>query len=232
MKRTWKYLLIVVVLLLVRCTSDSDVEQEGSSEARDTEAPAGGDLALGLPSDAISMDPHGSNDIPSEQVRAVIYEPLVAQDENLDIYGKLAEDWEQIDDNTWRFNLREGVTFHDGSTFNAEAVKANLERLQDPAKASPRLFLLEMIEEINIVDDYTVEIVTEYPFSPLLAHLAHGAGKMISKELIDEDYQNSLDTAGENMSVEEYYELRETGGEAFEEVANAISGDVGTLIET
>ena len=142
MKRTWKYLLIVVVLLLVSCTSDSDVEQEGSSEARDTEAPAGGDLALGLPSDAISMDPHASNDIPSEQVRAVIYEPLVAQDENLDIYGKLAEDWEQIDDNTWRFNLREGVTFHDGSTFNAEAVKANLERLQDPAKASPRLFLL------------------------------------------------------------------------------------------
>lgn len=55
---------------------------------------------------------------------------------------------------------------------------------------------------------------------------------MISKELIDEDYQNALDTAGENMSVEEYYELRDAGGEAFEEVANAISGDVGTLIET
>lgn len=59
MKRTWKYLLIVVVLLLVRCTSDSDVEQEGSSEARDTEAPAGGDLALGCqvtPSQWIRME--------------------------------------------------------------------------------------------------------------------------------------------------------------------------------
>lgn len=232
MKGLWKYLLIGVVMILAACTDDSEVGEGDGADEDTQDVPAGGDLVLALPSDAVSMDPHGSNDVPSEQVRDVIYEGLVAQDENLDIYGKLAEDFEQVDDNTWRFNLREGVMFHDGTEFNAEAVEANVDRLLDPAIASPRAFLLEMVEEVNVVDDYTVEIVTEFPFSPLLGHLTHGAGKMISKDLIDADYENALEEAGEDMSLEEYYELREEGGDEHEEVANAIAGDVSSLIES
>ena len=232
MKGLWKYLMFVVVIMLVACSSDSDVNPEGEAGGENEEVPAGGDLVLALPSDAVSMDPHGSNDVPSEQVRDVIYEGLVAQDENLEIYGKLAEDWEQVDDTTWRFNLRQGVMFHDGTEFNAEVVKANVERLLDPAKASPRAFLLEMVTEVNVVDEYTVELVTEYPFSPILGHLTHGAGKMISKELIDADYQNALDAAGQDMTLDEYYESRAEGGDAHDEIANAIAGDVGTLVES
>ncbi|MFD2830311.1 glutathione ABC transporter substrate-binding protein [Corticicoccus populi] len=232
MKGLWKYLMFVVVIMLVACSNDSDVNPEGEAGGENGEAPAGGDLVIALPSDAVSMDPHGSNDVPSEQVRDVLYEGLVAQDENLEIYGKLAEDWEQVDDTTWRFNLRQGVMFHDGTEFNAEVVKANVERLLDPAKASPRAFLLEMVTEVNVVDEYTVELVTEYPFSPLLGHLTHGAGKMISKELIDADYQNALDAAGQDMTLDEYYESRAEGGDAHDEIANAIAGDVGSLVES
>lgn len=232
MKGLWKYLLIGVVMVLAACADDSEVGEGDGADEETQDVPAGGDLVLALPSDAVSMDPHGSNDVPSEQVRDVMYEGLVAQDENLDIYGKLAEDFEQVDDNTWRFNLREGVMFHDGTEFNAEVVEANVDRLLDPAIASPRAFLLEMVEEVNVVDDYTVELVTEFPFSPLLGHLTHGAGKMISKDLIDADYENALEEAGEDMSLEEYYELREEGGDEHEEVANAIAGDVSSLIES
>lgn len=235
MKNIWKlFLLSIMVLVLSACTDDGNVEEEaaeGDGSDEQAETADGGDLTIAIPSDAVSMDPHGSNDVPSEQVRDEIYEPLVTQDENLEIVPLLAEEWEEVDDTTWRFTLQEGVTFHDGSEFNAEVVKANIERLLDPAVASPRSFLLEMVTEVNVIDDYTVEFELEYPYSPLLNNLTHGAGKMISKELIDADYENALSEAGEDMSVEEYYELRDDGGDSHEEVANAIAGDVSSVIE-
>ena len=123
------------------------------------------------------------------------------------------------------------MTFHDGSEFNAEAVKANLERVQDSAVASPRLNLFEMIEEVNVIDDHTVEIVTEYPFAPLLSHLTHDGAGMISKEVIDEDYEEALENSNSEYTVDEYYELREEGSDEFESIADEISGDVGTVID-
>ncbi|CDZ98956.1 Heme-binding protein A precursor [Jeotgalicoccus saudimassiliensis] len=223
-------LLGVLILILAACTDDSNVEEE-ATEGEETAA-EGGTLTLALPSDAVSMDPHGSNDVPSEQIRDTIYEPLLTQDENFEIVPVLAEEYEQIDDTTWEFKLREGVTFHDGSEFNAEVVKANIERVKDIAKASPRSFLLDMVSEVNIIDDYTVELVTEYPFAPLANNLTHGAGKMISKDLIDADYQQALDEAGSDLSLDEYYELRDAGGSEHEDVANEISAYVGQLVES
>lgn len=228
MKHFWKILLMgVFVMALAACTDDSEVEPEGEGG----EAASGGDMTLAFPSDAVSMDPHGSNDVPSEQVRDTIYEPLVTQDENLEIVPALASEWEQKDDTTWEFTLQEGVKFHDGSDFNAEAVKANIDRLLDPAMASARAFLLEMVAEVNVIDEHTVEIVTEYPFAPLPGHLSHGAGKMISKDLIDEDYQNAIDEAGLDMTAEEYYELRADGGSEHEEAADAMGQYMGTVVE-
>ena len=223
-------LLGVLLLVLAACSDDSDVDEAtGGGEEAGSE---GGTMTLAIPADAVSMDPHGSNDVPSEQIRDTIYEPLVTQDENFELVPVLAEEYEQIDDTTWEFKLREGVTFHDGSEFNAEVVKANLERVLDPAKASARAFLFEMVSEVNVIDDYTVQVVTEYPYAPLINNFTHGAGKMISKELIDKDYQNALDKAGSDVSLEEYYDLRAEGGEEHEAVANEISSYVGELVES
>lgn len=94
----------------------------------------------------------------------------------MELQPALAEDWEQIDEYTWEFYLTEDAEFTDGTPFNADAVIATLERVTDPEEASPRAFMYDMIEEVNALDDYTVEIVTEYPFAPLLAHLAHDGG--------------------------------------------------------
>ena len=230
-KFSFMALLGVLILILAACTDDSNVEEE-ATEGEETAAAEGGTLTLAIPSDAVSMDPHGSNDVPSEQIRDTIYEPLLTQDENFEIVPVLAEEYEQVDDTTWQFKLREGVTFHDGSEFNADVVKENIERVKDPAKASPRSFLLEMVSEVNVIDDYTVELVTEYPFAPLANNLTHGAGKMISKDLIDADYQQALDEAGSDLSLEEYYDLRAEGGEEHEAAANEISSFVGQLVES
>ncbi|GAB3059125.1 glutathione ABC transporter substrate-binding protein [Salinicoccus sesuvii] len=232
MTQSWRIILIgVMLVVLSACTNDGDVTEgiEGNSEGDETATE--GDITLAFPTDIVSMDAHGSNDTPSEQLRNTLYEGLVTQDENLEITPVLATEWEQIDDVTWEFTLREDVTFHDGSTFNAEVVEANLDRLQDAAVASPRNFVLNMIEEVNVVDDYTVELITEYPFAPLLNNLTHGAGKMMSKELIDSDYQNALDEAGIDMTLDEYKEAREDGGQEYEDASENISEYVGTLIE-
>lgn len=225
-------LLVLFVVVLAACTDDSDVDEEAEGETvDDTAAEGGGDLVLSTGNDVVSLDPHSSNDLYSDQVRNTVYEGLVTQDENFEIQPLLAENWEQVDELTWQFTLNEGVTFHDSSGFDAEVVKANLDRVQDPAVASPRLSIFEMIDEVNVIDDYIVEIVTEYPFSPLLSHLTHDGGGMISKEVIDEDYEKALQNSNSDYTVDEYYELREEGSDEFEEIAEEISSDIGTVVD-
>ena len=195
-KSLWAFLMVLMLaMVLAACAGgggDEETEETGGTEdgtATEGEATEGGDLILAVLSDASSLDPHGSNDVPSSVVQENIYETLVSRDENNEIVPGLAESWEQVDETTWSFQLREGVTFHDGEEFNAEVVKANLDRIRDEAVASPRLFLFEMITEVNAVDEYQVEITTEYPFSPLLAHLSHNGGGMISPASITADYE-------------------------------------------
>ncbi|MBM7539926.1 ABC transporter substrate-binding protein [Amphibacillus cookii] len=185
-------LLVASALFVVACGTDDDAQEPGEDPAgEETDEPAaeGGDLVIAQLSDAVSLDPHGSNDTPSSNVAYNIYEALVVQDENMELQPGLATEWTMVDDLTWEFTLREGVTFHDGSEFNADVVKANIDRVLDDAIASPRSFLYDMITDVVVVDDYTVQFETEYSFAPLPAHLAHNGGGMISGELIEADYE-------------------------------------------
>lgn len=147
------------------------------------------ELVIAWLSDPPSMDPHMSTDQQTSVMTTHIYNTLVIHDKDLNIQPGLAESWKAIDELTWEFKLREGVKFTDGSPFNAEVVKANIDRMQDPEVASPRASLVGMIKEVKVVDEYTVQLVTEYAFSPLLAHLAHSAVSMISAEAIKLDYE-------------------------------------------
>lgn len=205
-KRLLVFLATVLMLsfVLVACASEPD-ENGSPTDDGDTEEPAdngedttdggetdgqsgGNDLVIANSSDAVSLDPAGSNDVPSSNVAANIYESLVKQDQNMELQPSLAESWELVEDNVWEFKLREGVKFHDGSDFNAEVVKMNIERVLDKDVASPRSFLYSMVTDIEVVDDYTVRFTTEFPFSPLPAHLRHNGGAMVSPKLIEEDY--------------------------------------------
>ncbi|EGL83680.1 ABC-type transporter, periplasmic subunit [Caldalkalibacillus thermarum TA2.A1] len=186
-----KVLVTVWVLLLsvalVACGSQEtgNVEQAGGESASEQKQ-EGGTLVIAVLSDATHLDPHLGADIPSANVyHGKIFETLVVQDEHMEIQPGLATEWERIDDLTWEFKLREGVQFHDGTEFTAEAVKANIERILDEELGSPRANLFEMITEVEVVDDYTVRLVTAYPFTPLLANLAHYSGGIISPQAIE-----------------------------------------------
>lgn len=87
-----------------------------------------------------------------------------------------------------------------------------------------------MIEEIEVVNDYEINIHTSIPFAPLASHLAHSTAGIMPKELIDSDYQAALDAAGVDMTLEEYYEARDSGGEEYDSVKEQISEHVGTVI--
>ncbi len=141
-------------------------------------------LVVGQGSDAISLSPHNTNDQPSARVMRQIYDTLIVQTEDLELVPGLAESWEQIDATTWQFNIRQGVTFHDGSTLTASDVAWTLNRLRDPATGAPAAFLVGFINTVEATGDYTVRLTTNASFAPLLAHLAHTATSILSEAAV------------------------------------------------
>ncbi|MEH7080871.1 glutathione ABC transporter substrate-binding protein, partial [Bacillus velezensis] len=121
-----------------------------------------------------------------------IYEGLVERDKNNEIQPMLAEEWKQLNDTTWEFTLKHDVKFHDGTPFNATAVKKTFDRLLDPNVASPRAVVLKMVKEIKVIDEYTVQFILKEPFSPLLSILANHEGGIISPKTIEKYGKNMI----------------------------------------
>lgn len=175
--------LLMMVLIMQACSTGPDSNSEPSGKSK---AASSGVLKVARGSDATSMDPHFVTNVSTANVLyEKVYETLVIPDKDMNIQPHLAEKWEQLDDMTWEFKLREGVSFHDGAPFNAEAVKATFDRLIDPDTASPQADKLGMIEEMKVVDEYTVQFHLTEPYAPLLSILAANEGSIISPKLLD-----------------------------------------------
>ncbi|MDQ0273653.1 glutathione ABC transporter substrate-binding protein [Cytobacillus purgationiresistens] len=189
-KKNWILMLLLSsVLFLAACGGNGTSGNESKPEADDDESSesASGELVFVTPSDAPTLDPHGQNDTASNTATSQILERLTDYAEDGTVVPLLATEFDNIDDTTWEFKLREDVKFHDGSDFNAEAVKMSLDRILDPKLASPKAVILNMISEVVVIDDYTVHIKTEEPFAPMPAHLAHNAGSIIAPSAIEEE---------------------------------------------
>jgi len=132
---------------------------------------AGGTLTVGRPTDAISLDPHKATTAPEVWVYGNVFETLVTLDEKMQVKPLLAERWERVNDRTMRFHLRKGVVFHDGTPFNAAAVKFTLDRVLDPKTPARGRSWLGPVTGATVVDDATVDVLTGAPFGPLLNHL-------------------------------------------------------------
>ncbi len=135
--------------------------------------------------DIESLDVHVVTSSPSYAVLDHIFETLFELSPEGDIIYRLATGFEVgPDGRTYIITLREGVTFADGTPFNAEAVKANLERILDPETRAAYANLISPITEINVIDDYTVELRSDEPFGPIQVHLAHSGMGMISPAVL------------------------------------------------
>lgn len=111
--------------------------------------------------DPDTMDPHASNSAPVFSFLNNVYEGLVRRDKKMAIEGALAESWEPLGDKGWRFNLRKGVTFHDGAEFNAEDVLFSYERASSESADTSSWFA--PVSEVKVVDDYTIDFMTTAP---------------------------------------------------------------------
>ncbi|WP_277584080.1 glutathione ABC transporter substrate-binding protein [Psychrobacillus antarcticus] len=179
--------ITILMLFLQACSTGSTGESEKGGAKTDSGDKSGGNLVVVRLSDATGLDPHFITDIPSANVvHGKVYETLVAFDKDMNITAKLAKKWEPIDDLTWEFTLNEGINFHDGTPFNAEAVKVTFDRLLDPATGSPQKDKLGMISEVVVKDDTHVIIKLSEPYAPLLSILASNEGSIISPKSIKE----------------------------------------------
>lgn len=136
-------------------------------------------LTIANPGEAPTLDPNMTFNGYSFAITNQIFETLLYRDDD-GIKPRLATAWKMVNDATWRFELRQGVKFHDGTPFNAAAVKYSIERLVNPASKSPGAYVLDVIKEVKVIGDSTLEVITKYPFAPLLAHLTHPVTAIVS----------------------------------------------------
>ena len=126
------------------------------------------DLRIGLASEPSSADPHFHNLGPNNQLRRNIFQSLVGTDDKQKLYPELAVSWKPLDDTRWEFKLRDGVTFSDGSTFDAYDVVYSVCRIPG-VPDSPSLFTTytKAVTGFEVPDPLTLIVETASPY-PLL----------------------------------------------------------------
>ncbi|WP_275097793.1 ABC transporter substrate-binding protein [Sedimenticola hydrogenitrophicus] len=145
-------------------------------------------LVVGQIAEPKSLDPHAVTALNDFRIIMNLYEGLVRYTPGtLEIEPLLAESWVISDDGLrYRFRLRPGVRFHDGTPFDAAAVKFNFQRMLEEAHPYhdtgpfPLAFFFSSIDRIDVVDSLTVEFVLTEPYAPFLSNLAYPTGLMVS----------------------------------------------------
>lgn len=114
--------------------------------------------------DIETMDPTFASSTATWNVLHHVFEALMLRDENMVLQPVLALTWEPVSELTWEFTLREGVTFHSGAPFNAEAVKFSIERMFSPDVTTVHRAVRDIpLDHVEVVNDYTVRIHTTAP---------------------------------------------------------------------
>ncbi|HBY96776.1 MAG TPA: hypothetical protein DEP84_22985 [Chloroflexi bacterium] len=161
--------------------TEAPAEAEPTEAPGPTEAPAaagepqqGGTVVVALNAGWDVLDPAATAFTFARQIMQFIYDPILRQHPTTgEILPGLAESYDVSEDDTViTLHLRQDVTFHDGTPFNAEALKFSLDRIQDPELKSPMAATISgPVESIEIQDEYTLVITLKEPFAPFLNSL-------------------------------------------------------------
>lgn len=138
--------------------------------AKAPEPKAGGDIIFGQDSEPDTLDPHVTGSRHTTIAIVNVFDTLVVQDDDLSFKPWLAEKWEVSPDQlTYTFYLKKGVKFHDGTPFNAQAVKFSFDRMVNPdTKSRSARAAMGPYKSSDVVDDYTVKVNFTAPFGPFL----------------------------------------------------------------
>ncbi len=187
-------LLLVLPVALSACSADNGVAQEGGSSggaavadsspgaSSAEESETGGELSYALASSPDSLDPHRSGLSVSSRVIRTMFDNLVIQLPDHTIQPWLATEWTESEDGlSYIFKLRQDVKFHDGTPFNAEAVKFNFDRVIDPnTKGVSAIALLSPYESSEVIDEYTIKLTLSKPSRAFLGNLSAAQLSIVS----------------------------------------------------
>jgi peptide/nickel transport system substrate-binding protein len=208
-KKLFVLLLVVALMASFALTGCSSPEPEATEpevaepEATEPEAtvPEEKVLVFARSGDSVSLDPSNATDGESFYVARSVLDSLVDYaDDNTSIIPALATEWGTIDEEgkIWEFKLREGVKFHDGTDFNAEAVKINFDRwmFEDNEYRFPGenfeywgyMFggYPGIVKEVRVVDDFTVQVELNTPSAPFISNLAMPSFAIMSPAAFEE----------------------------------------------
>jgi peptide/nickel transport system substrate-binding protein len=175
MKNKMIALIVVLFVILAGCSSESSSDNKEKKTGEKS-------LVVGQAADASTMDPQNQGSMPDMNILINMFDTLVTRNENNKLSPSLATEWEAIDDTTWQFKLREGVKFHNGEPFNAETVKFSIERLNKLGE----IVELSNVKEVVVVNEYTVNVVTNIPDPILPNKTVLFGGVMVPPKYIEE----------------------------------------------
>jgi peptide/nickel transport system substrate-binding protein len=182
-------ILTTLALVLAACGSTPGT---GTTTGGATSAPSaaakptyGGTVTFGLENDVSNLDPMLSGLFVDRNIHYAMYDSLVRVTPKGEIIPWLAKSWKYADDaKSVTFTLRTDVKYHDGSVFDAESVKWNIDRYIQ-TKGSSRTADLGSIDSVTVVDASNVRFNLKAPFAPLLGALVDRAGMMVSRKVVE-----------------------------------------------
>jgi peptide/nickel transport system substrate-binding protein len=159
--------------------------QAAPAQAASKPSGSGGTLTFAMENDVIDFDPMLSRAFVDRNAHYQIYDSLVRIDPTGKIIPWLAEKWDlSSDGKKVTFSLKKGVKYHDGTPFDAESVKWNIDRYRS-TDGSARKGELAPVASVDVVDPSTVAFNLSTPFSPLLSLLVDRAGMMVSRQVVE-----------------------------------------------
>jgi peptide/nickel transport system substrate-binding protein len=189
------------MVLVAACGASS-----GASQA--TTPKSGGTATVALESELRTLDPNDSSLLVEREVFYNMYDSLFTIDPSLKISAGLVKSWDISDPMNYKFTLQSGVKYHDGTPFNAQSVKDNIQRYKT-ASNSRRKTDLKSVSTVEVVDDTHVNLHLSKPDATLLATLVDRAGMMLSMAAVQQGGQNfSLAPTGAGSGPFEFVEWK------------------------
>ena len=187
--RLLSLLLATVMLLglLAGCNSSGGGDKKGSDGGKKDS------IVIATSGETPSLSPTEHNAVAGDYMNQLTYSMLFRTDMDLKPQPHLVESYENVDESTWRFKIKEGVKFHNGDTMTADDVVASLQWAQGFAEVN--LYNKNFVS-ISKVDDMTVEIKTDGPDAMVLSNLCHHGNAIVPKKLIDEGHDFNEDPVG------------------------------------
>lgn len=158
---------------------------QGSSSQGNAAAPAGSVLRVAQSKDTKGLDPQLESGLEAQNILINMFDTLTWRSTDNKLVPRLATSWEAVDDLHWRFHLRQGVKFHNGEPFNAEAAKFSLERLINPATKST-IVELRAVKNVQVLDEHTIDVVMKTPDPVIPEKVSLFGGMMIPPKYLAE----------------------------------------------